>query len=488
MGRVSLCYSIVLLAGKDNLGQQQTSQQGIIITSEITGTSSPSTGPVGELLIAGPMVGSYFSAAKNERAFVQIGTKKFFRTSDLMRFSHPDAASTAPSSPPKTAIALQYCGRADDYVKLGGKWVDLGETKNQVLGAGARDCCIVWDPELLQRHCWLVMNHERFLFQSVVSRGKQQSSSPGPASKRRKRDVDGGEDPMEVDERDLASEASSGSPWSTSIGVLGEAPMEVDHGEPESVSNGTAKMHPGKDGDAVAATAKGPTSSASPAAQLQAARKIQRLLKPLCSSIHFVVKLPLHPATGKVDRQALLRSLSRGDAIHAPTEHKKWAGYFRHLFQRILMLQLVFDKLFLTKRRVLFPEASAQRYRVYVERALKISITSVRRTLGDVQAARVPRPRNSCALQTIFCATAHRFLGRRKIGWHCQQPERSGARVVADGAVSDGPTKSHEVFFLHTLEILEYEFALPFYLHSVSALAPGSQLRTSDGSTTTVIS
>lgn len=103
-------------------------------------------GEVGELYMAGPMVSSvgYTMAEKNCGAFVDLplgpgkAAVKHFRTRDLAR-RRPDGS-------------LEYCGRADGFAKVGGKWLDLAAVERDLLGAGCKEASLVWDEQAKQRH------------------------------------------------------------------------------------------------------------------------------------------------------------------------------------------------------------------------------------------------------------------------------------------------------------------------------------------------
>mmetsp|Transcript_64146 Transcript_64146/g.134875 ORF Transcript_64146/g.134875 Transcript_64146/m.134875 type:complete len:1656 (+) Transcript_64146:128-5095(+) len=103
-------------------------------------------GEVGELFLAGPMVSSvgYKSAALNAGVFVdlKIGPEgksvRHFRTRDLARIKHDGS--------------LEYCGRADGFAKVGGRWLDLAAIERKLLAAGSVQAALVWDEKAKERH------------------------------------------------------------------------------------------------------------------------------------------------------------------------------------------------------------------------------------------------------------------------------------------------------------------------------------------------
>ncbi|CAE8635215.1 unnamed protein product [Polarella glacialis] len=107
-------------------------------------------GQVGELYLAGPMVSAlgYTDAARNADAFVDMavgsgGTPlRHFRTRDLAR-RRPDGS-------------LEYCGRADGFAKVGGKWLDLAAVERSLLAAGCKEAALVWDENAKARHAAVV--------------------------------------------------------------------------------------------------------------------------------------------------------------------------------------------------------------------------------------------------------------------------------------------------------------------------------------------
>lgn len=123
----------------------------------VTGQACPrevaevAEGEVGELFMAGPMVSAigYTDPARNVGTFVDlpVGPQgrlvRHFRTRDLAR-KRPDGS-------------LEYCGRADGFAKVGGKWLDLASVEQQLRGAGCKDAALVWDENAKLRHAAVVL-------------------------------------------------------------------------------------------------------------------------------------------------------------------------------------------------------------------------------------------------------------------------------------------------------------------------------------------
>lgn len=115
-------------------------------------------GEVGELYMAGPMVSAvgYTDSARNDGAFVSLPVGpsgvplRHFRTRDLAR--------------KRADGSLEYCGRADGFAKVGGRWLDLAAVERSLLAAGCKEAALVWDEETKTRHAAVVL------------------STPGPAS------------------------------------------------------------------------------------------------------------------------------------------------------------------------------------------------------------------------------------------------------------------------------------------------------------------
>lgn len=103
-------------------------------------------GEIGELFLGGPMISAvgYKDAWRNEDAFVllPIGHNgkliRHFRTRDLAR-KRPDGT-------------LEYCGRADGFAKVGGKWIDLAAVERQLTDHGCEKAALLWDPHAKKRH------------------------------------------------------------------------------------------------------------------------------------------------------------------------------------------------------------------------------------------------------------------------------------------------------------------------------------------------
>merc|ERR1719188_1318333 len=101
--------------------------------------------------MAGPMVSSvgYTDRTRNSGAFVDLPVGpngrllRHFRTRDLAR-RRPDGA-------------LEYCGRADGFAKVGGKWLDLAAVERRLLEAGCREAALVWDENAKRRHAAVVL-------------------------------------------------------------------------------------------------------------------------------------------------------------------------------------------------------------------------------------------------------------------------------------------------------------------------------------------
>ncbi|CAE7370821.1 dhbF [Symbiodinium natans] len=117
-------------------------------------TTSPqhvAPGEVGELYIAGPMVSAqgYSKAALNEGAFVNLPLGaggqlvRHYRTRDLARWTANGA--------------LEYCGRADGFAKVGGKWLDLTAVERRLQEAGCKEAALLWDEEHKVRHAAVVL-------------------------------------------------------------------------------------------------------------------------------------------------------------------------------------------------------------------------------------------------------------------------------------------------------------------------------------------
>ena len=107
-------------------------------------------GEVGELYIAGPMVSAkgYTKACLNEGAFVELpvgpggSLLRHYRTRDLARFCLDGT--------------LEYCGRADGFAKVGGKWLDLAAVERSLQAAGCREASLLWDEVAKVRHASVV--------------------------------------------------------------------------------------------------------------------------------------------------------------------------------------------------------------------------------------------------------------------------------------------------------------------------------------------
>jgi acyl-coenzyme A synthetase/AMP-(fatty) acid ligase/acyl carrier protein len=120
------------------------------------GTTKPclqelSDGQVGELYFAGPMVSSigYTDSAKNKDAFIDlpVGDRgdlvRHFRTRDLARR--------------RADGSLEYCGRADGFAKVGGKWLDLAAVERRMVAAGCSEAALVWDERAKKRHAAVIL-------------------------------------------------------------------------------------------------------------------------------------------------------------------------------------------------------------------------------------------------------------------------------------------------------------------------------------------
>eukprot|EP00927_Polykrikos_kofoidii_P042626 TRINITY_DN36659_c0_g1_i1.p1 TRINITY_DN36659_c0_g1~~TRINITY_DN36659_c0_g1_i1.p1 ORF type:complete len:1588 (+),score=250.17 TRINITY_DN36659_c0_g1_i1:219-4766(+) len=109
-------------------------------------------GEVGELYIAGPMVSQigYSNSERNDGAFVDLpigpngAPVRHFRTRDLAR-KRKDGT-------------LEYCGRADGFAKVGGKWLDLASVERQLVSAGCKEASLVWDEQGKRRHAAVVLD------------------------------------------------------------------------------------------------------------------------------------------------------------------------------------------------------------------------------------------------------------------------------------------------------------------------------------------
>lgn len=109
-----------------------------------------SAGQVGELYMAGPMVSAkgYTQAYLNKDAFVDLPVGpngepvRHYRTKDLARW-RPDGS-------------LEYCGRADGFAKVGGKWLDLAAVERDLLAAGCCEAVLLWDEQAKIRHAAVV--------------------------------------------------------------------------------------------------------------------------------------------------------------------------------------------------------------------------------------------------------------------------------------------------------------------------------------------
>lgn len=108
-------------------------------------------GEVGELYMAGPTVSAvgYTEPAKNRDAFVDLpvgeggSIVRHFRTRDLARRLQDGS--------------LEYCGRADGFAKVGGKWLDLAAVERRLLAAGCENAALVWDERAKMRHAAVVL-------------------------------------------------------------------------------------------------------------------------------------------------------------------------------------------------------------------------------------------------------------------------------------------------------------------------------------------
>jgi len=120
-------------------------------------------GEVGELYLAGPAVSAigYTDAVRNAGCFVDLhvdacGTVvRHFRTRDLA-LRRPDGS-------------LEYCGRADGFAKVGGKWTDLAAIERKLVDAGCSDAALVWDEHAKQRHAAVVLKNG-VMHQSLAQR------------------------------------------------------------------------------------------------------------------------------------------------------------------------------------------------------------------------------------------------------------------------------------------------------------------------------
>ncbi|CAJ1443638.1 unnamed protein product, partial [Effrenium voratum] len=110
---------------------------------EVDSHSEVAPGEVGELYIAGPMVSAqgYTKAALNKGAFVDLLVDgllvRHYRTRDLARWRDG---------------ALEYCGRADGFAKVGGKWLDLSSVERSLQQAGCSEAALLWDEVNKVRH------------------------------------------------------------------------------------------------------------------------------------------------------------------------------------------------------------------------------------------------------------------------------------------------------------------------------------------------
>jgi acyl-coenzyme A synthetase/AMP-(fatty) acid ligase len=127
-------------------------------------------GEVGELYLGGPMVSGigYTEATRNVGAFVDLPVGsggelvRHFRTRDLAR-RRPDGS-------------LEYCGRADGFAKVGGKWLDLAAVERNLLAAGCKEASLVWDPNAKQRHAAVVLEQKGQATVSFSTRASQLQS------------------------------------------------------------------------------------------------------------------------------------------------------------------------------------------------------------------------------------------------------------------------------------------------------------------------
>ena len=107
-------------------------------------------GEVGELYLAGPMVSAvgYTDAIRNKAAFVDIRVGnsmplRHFRTNDLARR--------------RADGTLEYCGRADGFAKVGGKWLDLAALEKQLMANGCKEAVLLWDEQTKTRHAAVML-------------------------------------------------------------------------------------------------------------------------------------------------------------------------------------------------------------------------------------------------------------------------------------------------------------------------------------------
>lgn len=124
-----------------------------LLSAQQEDTASPhhvSPGEVGELYIAGPMVSAqgYTKAILNEGSFVDLPGAdgqlvRHYRTRDLARWTRDGA--------------LEYCGRADGFAKVGGKWLDLASVERKLQEAGCKEAALLWDEEYKVRHAVVVL-------------------------------------------------------------------------------------------------------------------------------------------------------------------------------------------------------------------------------------------------------------------------------------------------------------------------------------------
>ncbi|CAE7337962.1 srfAC [Symbiodinium sp. KB8] len=90
----------------------------------------------------------YTKAILNEGSFVDLPGAdgqlvRHYRTRDLARWTRDGA--------------LEYCGRADGFAKVGGKWLDLASVERKLQEAGCKEAALLWDEEYKVRHAVVVL-------------------------------------------------------------------------------------------------------------------------------------------------------------------------------------------------------------------------------------------------------------------------------------------------------------------------------------------
>lgn len=246
---------------------------------------------VGEVLLRGTVVGRYVKEEMNLNAFIE-GEKfqSWFRTRDLMKWTGEGR--------------LAYCGRSDDFAKVGGKWVDLGSIVAS-MKEHCWDCCVVWDPVKLVRHFCVVMESPKDVKDAVcemeeVTR-KLRALDPSCAavkntSEEKSGDILPATSPIGAFTSPAVKRRRKSGDGNEEIGAeLGSTALFVS----DNVTTFTRGVDPLLN-----------LLSERRTLRLEKLHAIQRLYPKQDAEIHFLSSLPLNSVTGKTDRKRLLELLS----------------------------------------------------------------------------------------------------------------------------------------------------------------------------------